>query len=303
MKLSFADIHCDTAYEAFMRSQSLIENSLSVSVNLSQGFEKYIQVLAIWSDKRLCDDDAYLRFFDVLNYIKKDIFPNDSIAFNTLDKNISFILSLEDARILNNDISRLNTIHKHGVKIITFLWSGNSCIGGAYNTSDGLTDFGKNAVSEATDLGIIPDISHASLQSAFDIFELCENRIPVIASHSDAFKINPHLRNLNDEQFKHIKNQGGVVGINLCKEHLGDFSDEPAVDTVFRHIEHYLSLGGEDIVCFGCDFDGAEIPMTLNNIASMQLIAEKMSKANYTDALIDKIFYLNAKNFILKNIK
>ena len=303
MRLSLADIHCDTAYEAFVTSQSVIYNSLSVSVNLAQCFERYIQVLAIWSDKRLNNDDAYLRFFDILNYIKKDISTNDSIAFNTFDKDISFILSLEDARILNNDISRLNTIHKQGVKIITFLWHGNSCIGGAYNTHCGLTSFGKKAVNKAAELGIIADVSHASIRSASDIFEIYEKRAPVIASHSNSYKITPHERNLRDEQFEYIKRQGGIVGISLCKEHLGEIYNKSSEYTVLKHIDHYLSLGGEDTVCFGCDFDGAETPPALSNIASMQLIAEKMARANYTNTLIDKIFYLNAKNFILKNIK
>lgn len=305
MKLSLADIHCDTAYEMFMSSQSFFDNSLSISLKLTECFEKYIQVLAIWSDKRLDNDLAYFRFFQILKYLKKDIFSNasyDMLDLTDFEKDVSLIISLEDARILNNDLSRLYSVYEQGVRIITFLWSGRSCIGGAYDTDCGLTEFGRSAVLKASELGIIPDISHASLQSSFDIFDLCEGQIPVIASHSNSFKIYPHPRNLTDEQFEYVKAHGGLVGINLCREHLCPLDENTSTAIVLRHIEHYLSLGGENTVCFGCDFDGANTPNEFKNISSLSLIAEEMAKLNYNNDIINKIFYLNAKNFISKNI-
>ncbi len=306
MKLSLADIHCDTAYEMFMSSESLFDNSLSVSIRLAKDFEKYIQVLALWSDKHLDNDSAYLRFFQMLEHLKRDIHSKHSdnmLDISDLDKDVSLIIALEDARILNNDISRLLTLYDLGVRIITFLWSGSSCIGGAYDTTEGLTAFGKSAVLGAVSLGIIPDISHASQKSSFDIFELCENHSPVIASHSDSFSVHNHSRNLTDEQFIYIKDCGGLVGINLCRDHLGVSDTASSLPTILRHIEHYLSLGGVDTVCFGCDFDGADTPKELASVSSLYLIAEEMKRLNYNDELINKIFYLNAKNFILKNIK
>ena len=42
-------------------------------------------------------------------------------------------------------------------------------IGGAFDTEKGLTDFGKKAVSKFLELGIIPDISHSSEQTAKEI--------------------------------------------------------------------------------------------------------------------------------------
>ena len=68
-------------------------------------------------------------------------------------------------------------------------------------------------------------------------------------------------------------------------------------------LEHYLSLDGENTLCFGCDFDGAETPFELSDITSLFTIAERMSSRGYSDSLIEKIFYLNAENFIKKNIK
>ena len=300
-QLSLADIHCDTPYEMFMTSQSFTDNSLSISAKKAEIYRKYLQVAAVWSDKVLDNDSAYKRSLEIIQYFKKDILFSESIGFFPDSSRINFILAIEDARILNNEISRLEHLYDEGVRILTPLWSGNTCIGGAYNTSEGLTDFGRLVIAKCLEFGIIPDVSHASLQSVDEIFELCLDKSPVIASHSDSYSINPHPRNLNDRQFSYIKKLGGLVGINLCSEHLGTFKN--GTDTVIRHIEHYLELGGDNIICFGCDFDGATTPAELTDIASLSLLANKMARMNYSDVLIEKIFYLNAKNFMLKYIK
>lgn len=291
--LSLADLHCDTPFEMFKSRQSFALNSLSVSLDKAGCFEEYIQIAAIWSDQRLDNDTAYARFFEIAEYFKRD----------TENADAHLLLSLEDARILNNDITRLDGIYDAGARLVTLLWGGESCIGGSYDTDTGLTAFGKSVTRRCTELGIIPDISHASTHSADDIFDICAGQIPVIASHSNSYSVNPHPRNLTDTQFQHVKEFGGVVGINLCSHHLGISDKKTPICTVISHIEHYLSIGGEDTVCFGCDFDGAPTPCGLEDISALPRIAEEMARLNYSNELIDNIFFNNARRFILKNIK
>lgn len=305
-KLSLTDIHCDTAYEMFKASQSFVDNSLSVSAKKAEIFEKYIQVAAIWSDKLLDNDSAYERFFEIADYLARDIKSSRNTAFLQkceLSAKNNIIISLEDARVLNGRISRIDDIFRAGVKFLTLLWSGETCIGGSFDTNIGLSDFGRDVVRRCIELGIIPDISHSSRQSADDVFGICAEKIPVIASHSDSYSVCPHQRNLTDAQFSQIKQCGGLVGINLCSEHLGISAGVKPLCTIMAHIEHYLSLGGENTVCFGCDFDGADTPHDFESIASLPTIAEEMARLNYSYELIDKIFFENAKNFIFKNIK
>lgn len=309
-KLSLADIHCDTAYEMFMRHESFISNSLSTSVALSACYEKYTQCMAVWSDKRLDNDQAYKQCFEIINYLRQDVLKSSEIYLYDKDDNhnrkkrILLILSVEDARILNNDLSRLDVLHRNGVKILTFLWSGVTCIGGSYDTSVGLTDFGKKVLQKCIDLRIIPDISHASAQSIEDVFEICDGNIPVIASHSDSYSIHPHPRNLTDEHFAYIKQCKGLVGINLCYSHLGISQDDKgALKKIINHIEYYLSLGGEDILCYGCDFDGAKTPAEFRNISSLSATSDELAKLNYSDDLINKIFFTNVENFIKNNFE
>ncbi len=301
-QLSLADIHCDTAYEIFKHSHSFFDNTEAVSLKKAEVYKDYLQVLAIWSDKALDNDSAYNRFFEIAEYLKKNISTLPKDIFSCGAHSVRLILSLEDARILNYDVSRLNALSESGVKIITPLWSGITCIGGAYDTDEGLSDFGVSVIKESLKKNIIPDISHASQRSARDIIRLAGTVSPVIASHSNSYSVYPHPRNLTDGQFKEIAELGGLVGINLCAEHLGVQEKEPPLETLMRHIEHYLELGGEDIICFGCDFDGAATPEGLQDITSLYSIAKEMLKRNFSYELIDKIFYSNAKNFISKYI-
>lgn len=304
--LSLADIHCDTALEIFNSGESFGDNSLSVSSSLARSFESYIQVTAVWSDKRLDNEQAYEQFFKVLEHLENSIKNDGSVSIfkgNQFTAKNNLILAVEDARILNGDIDRLTKLYTAGVRILTFMWSGKTCIGGSFDTDVGLTEFGKTVSRKCIELGVIPDISHASVRSSYDIFDICIGKTPVIASHSDSCSVYAHPRNLSDDQFLQIKKSDGLVGINLCKTHLGMNDSFDPTDMIMRHMEHYIELGGEDTVCFGCDFDGAETPFGFQNISSLYKIADEMAKRNYTNELINKIFYLNVKNFILKYIK
>ena len=188
------------------------------------------------------------------------------------------------------------------MRILTPLWKGETCIGGSFDTDAGLTDFGKDVIRKCIELGIVPDISHASIKSADDIFDISSGSSPVIASHSSSYTIFEHPRNLTDSQFCSVRESGGLVGVNLYTEALGLDARSDGIPTILEHIEHYLSLGGEDCVCFGCDFDGAQTPKDIPDVSYIYLFADEMSKLNYSESLIKKIFYENVNNFILKNI-
>jgi membrane dipeptidase len=121
-----------------------------------------------------------------------------------------------------------------------------------------LTDFGKRVVVRCFELGILPDLSHTNQFSAQDTIDLAiAAKKPLIASHSNAYGLYPHPRNLRDEHFVALRDNGGLVGLNFCHVHLCDETQERAcVSHLVRHLEHYLSLGGENIVAIGGDWDG-----------------------------------------------
>ena len=302
--MKYTDLHCDTAYEIYKSKSGLYKNNYHIDMEKAKIFEKYSQVFAVWSDNDKNDDENYADFFKIKNYLNENLAENDIILCKTgleykehENKSCAF-LAVEGGKLLSGDISRLDALYENGVRFFTLVWNGLCKIGGAFNTDAGLTDFGKEVVKRAGELGIIIDLSHSSDKTIIDVFEMTSK--PVIASHSNSRSVFELKRNLADGQFLEIKKRGGIVGISLCREHI---SDEPAtVSGIIKHIDYYMALGGENTVCFGCDFDGAEVPEDVGNISGILKICGELKKLGYDDMLIENIMYKNADNFIARNL-
>lgn len=294
------DLHCDTLSQLYKTKQDIKDAKLNISLDKAVNFSPYIQVMAIWSDASLCDEDAYLEYLEVLRYARKQ---NIFFAKNaSLLRQRSFFLAIEDARILSGDISRLDKLYSDGVRILTLNWRGESIIGGGWDTSLPLTPFGRSVVCKACSLGIITDISHSSEKASFEAIDIClkHNKIP-IASHSNSFTVCGHNRNLSDELFSLLCKNGSIVGISLAPEHL-DVEKKATINSILNHIYHYLSLGGENAVSLGCDFDGvSSLPLGIDSISDLKKLYNEIYD-NFGRDIAMKLFFQNAFNFICKYI-
>ena len=188
-----------------------------------------------------------------------------------------------------------------GVKSVILMWSGETCIGGSHNTEVGLTDFGKRAAREMLSHGMVLDISHASVASSKDIFEISAvYGKPVIASHSNAHAICPVSRNLHDWQIDAIVASGGVIGINLFRLFLEE-DGNATLDSILRHVEYFLARGAENALALGCDMDGADLPDEIPNLSYLDRVAEHLLAHGYSQKLINDLFFENAYRFAQKH--
>src|SRR5690606_41151379 len=73
--------------------------------------------------------------------------------------------------------------------------------------------------------------SHASTKTFYDVIETSTK--PVLVSHSNAAKITPHFRNLDDQQLAALKANGGVIGLNFYSGFL-DTTYNKRVEDLFR---------------------------------------------------------------------
>ncbi|NXE54532.1 DPEP1 Dipeptidase, partial [Casuarius casuarius] len=62
---------------------------------------------------------------------------------------------------------------------------------------DGLSSFGQTVLEEMNRLGMIVDLAHVSVKTMKDALTL--SKAPVIFSHSSAYGICPHRRNVPDD--------------------------------------------------------------------------------------------------------
>ena len=136
-------------------------------------------------------------------------------AIHQTGKKIAMI-GVENAYPIGEDLSKFEQYQKLGARYISFAHNGHSQFCDS-NTGEkdniwlynGLSELGKKAVYEMNRLGMMIDISHISKESMKQIVSL--SKAPIIASHSSARALCDHSRNLDDEQLKLLKANGGVV--------------------------------------------------------------------------------------------
>jgi len=214
----------------------------------------------------------------------------DAMAAGQTGKLAAF-LSIEGAEILDCSIERLREAHQLGVRMVGLTWNVENALSGtnAQAADRGLTELGRRFVRECQALGVIVDVSHLSVPGFWDVAE--ELTIPFVASHSNAYALCPHSRNLTDDQFSAIVKAGGVAGINFATLFLGE---RPDIDTVVAHMEHFLALGGEKTIAMGADFDGYDqLPQGIGGVEDMDKLAERLLQKNYSETLVSDIFYHN----------
>ncbi|MBE6600992.1 MAG: hypothetical protein E7637_00580 [Ruminococcaceae bacterium] len=306
MKLSLFDLHCDTPYEMYKQGQQLTKNDLAISLQGAGGFSRYAQVVAFWTPPHLGNEAGWEHLLQTYQNLLRDpavsrLTVNLSDTYpDAADTRPWLIPSVEDARILDGDLSRLDRLQKMGFRILTPLWAKESCIGGAHDTDCGLTAFGKAVAKKALSLGMLLDVSHASVRAAQELFELSEEyEKPILATHSNAFAVCPVSRNLRDEQIAEVIRSGGLIGINLFARFITTHSTV-TTESLLSHVEHFLSLGAEEHLSLGCDMDGCDLFPEIQSLSELPRLAECMLRHGYSEKLIGKLFFDNADRFAKK---
>ena len=215
------------------------------------------------------------------------------------ENKVAAFLTIENGSALAGDITRVHTLAEQGVRAITLTWNGENELGSGHTTDHGLSEFGKEAVREMEKEGVLVDVSHLN-DECFDEVVAHATR-PFVASHSNSRAVCGVKRNLTDDQFRTIRDMGGIVGLNYCSEFLSnDATDETAADVTFdqlaAHIEHWLDLGGEDVIALGGDWDGATVPAFLSDASMMPEFQNMLSK-HFGKTVMQKLCSDNALAF------
>lgn len=301
--MKLIDLHCDALYISTMQNVPL--NDSSLETKLADENDNKLECYAIWLPDDLSGDVAEELFYSAA-YRLKDECKKRNIKLLNSCKNLtsefsgntnSAFFTVENALALNGKLENVSRFSKLGVKIITLTWNAHNFIGDGADVKSpkGITEFGRQVIAEMEKNGIIADVSHSSDELFYDVAEI--SRKPFIATHSNSRAVTPHRRNLTDEQFKIIKDKNGLVGLNFHNAFLNTEPDCASVYDILRHTDHFLSLGGEDVIAIGSDFDGCTLPKDIKNSDSMAELFNLFLRHNYNETLVKKIFYKNALKF------
>ena len=305
-KYTVIDAHCDTASEILDSGEELYSNNRHLSLEKISNYNSYIQFYAAWVDKN--SKNPFLRAVEILDKIKQEVRQNSGVieeikCLNDVKSVISkrkhgAIYSIEDARALCGSVASVRAFYDLGVRAITLAWNDDNEVtdGIASIRGAGLTEFGKEVVREMNRLNMIVDVSHITEKGFWDVLQVSDS--PVMASHSNVKTLCSHRRNLSDAQISAMINKNGIICVNIYPDFLSD-DGCATIDTVILHIDHILSLGGENYIGLGSDFDGVDrLIDNFNGANDYAKLFEKMSKIGYSDALIDKITHKNMINFM-----
>ncbi|MBA4603721.1 dipeptidase [Thermoactinomyces mirandus] len=211
------------------------------------------------------------------------------------------ILTMEGADALQGELENLRLFFRLGVRQLGLTWNyaNEAADGIEEDRNGGLTLFGKKLIAEMERLGIILDVSHLSVRG---FWEVIGTNLPILASHSNCLSITPHKRNLDDEQIRAIINKQGLIGITFVPSFVCQPSHKATVDHILRHIEHVCSLGGENHLCFGSDFDGIENKIkNLRNYKEIYHLKNALLQ-HYPESMVKKWAWDNGFEFYLKHL-
>ena len=281
--LRYFDLHCDTAYECYVKNQEFYVNQLAVNGKGTDLFDEWCQFFAIWVKD---DKENPFSFY-------KSVFNDFKAKLSRSNKAPMPFFSVEGGAVLEGDLERLHILKNDGVKLLTLTWNGENALGGGCKIEKGLTDFGKSAIKLMNSLKIGCDLSHLNRKSFYSALELAE--FP-LASHSNCQKFCDNPRNLNDEQIDLLCRRNGIIGLCFYPEFLG----ENVFEKIYQNIFYLCDKGFEDNIAIGSDFDGGIMGEELNCLQKVPVLYSFLNQKGLNKALLDKIFYINAYNYIAK---
>ena len=299
MNFPVFDLHCDTA-DKLLAGAELNRNTAHIDLERAGTLPGYAQCFACFTTTggRYNPVDVFekklaLLMREMMNNPDKisQVFGAAEIEENLASSKMSAILTIEGPAGFGYDPALLEDLYKIGFRITTLGWNEDNPLTGSHVTGGGLTALGREYVQEAQRVGMIVDVSHLSDRGFWDIMDI--TKAPIIASHSNSRTICNHSRNITDDMFRAICNTGGVVGINLYPEFLGENAD---LQTVCQHVLHFASMDPEcNHIALGGDLDGFDgTPAGFFGVQDYPKLADALLANDLCEEKVYKIFWQNA---------
>ncbi len=212
------------------------------------------------------------------------------------------IMHMEGAEAIDRDFHALDVLHAAGLRSLGPVWSRPNVWGEGVpfrfpsdgNTGGGLTEAGKELIRACNARRIMVDLSHITEAGFWDVAAITD--APLVATHSNVHALCASARNLTDKQLAAIAESGGLVGLNFATAFLredGQMRADTPLETMLRHLDHLIGILGEDGVGLGSDFDGAQVPGAIGDVAGLPALIEEMRRHQYGEALVKKLCHGN----------
>lgn len=206
-------------------------------------------------------------------------------------------LTIEGGEAFGNDLASVEQFAAMGVRMAALTWNNENRLGhpACSGSGEGLTVFGREIVRRMHACRMAVDISHLNPAGVRD---LLDGPVAPMASHSCAWSLCHHTRNLTDDQLKALFQMGGFVGVNFYSCFLSE-DGRADLNRVVDHMAYMCDLGGEDCVGFGSDFDGIDAyPDGLRHAGDIPALLDTMRRRGFGETLVEKIAGLNFRRYL-----
>ncbi len=257
----------------------------------------------------------------------------DDIERIFADGKISSLIGMEGGHSIENSLAVLRATYELGARYMTIThWRSLEWADAATDApiAGGLTPFGEEVVREMNRLGMMVDLSHvapSTMHAAFDVTEA-----PVIFSHSSAYEVCRHVRNVPDDVLKRVRENRGIVMVcflgsfvseelrlweearsaerrRLMREHRDDRElverdmrswrernprPDATLEQVADHIDHIRDVIGVEYIGIGGDYDGTtSLPVGLGDVSTYPKLFVELLRRGYSDEDVARIAGLN----------
>ena len=248
---------------------------------------------------------------------------------------VAGMMGAEGGHQIENSLEAIGELHARGVRYLTLThadtidWADSATDDPRH---DGLSPFGVEVVREMNRVGMLVDISHVAATTMRDA--VAASRAPVIASHSSAYALARHDRNVPDDVIEMVGAGGGVVMVTFVPAFVVDGTARQATD-MFRadrelrrrfgdddegylaarqqvtsgldvevgtvadvadHVEHVRKVAGVDHVGLGGDYDGVDLlPAGLEDVTCYPAITAELLGRGWSESDVRKVLGDNAR--------
>jgi len=247
---------------------------------------------------------------------------------------IASLLGAEGGHQIDGSLAVLRMYHRLGVRYLTLTHNDN--VPWADSATDeralgGLSDVGREVVAEMNRLGMMVDLSHVSAETMRDA--LAASAAAVMFSHSSAYALCDHPRNVPDDVLTATANGGGLCMVSFVPRFLNQANrdwalaaedvaraagidpkelarfepfladlerrDPPppaTLDDVVAHVEHVREVAGIDHVGLGSDYDGVTtLPDGLEDVSCYPRLLEALADRGWS---ADDLAKLTCRNLL-----
>lgn len=253
---------------------------LSVGTDLTS-LERAVQFIALCTERIRRESDKYI-------LVEKA----EDISRAKKEKKLALSFMFQGTNPLAKDENMLEIYYRLGVRSMILAYNIRNPLGdGCVEARDaGLSELGVRMVEKMNRVGILIDCSHVGQKTSLEVMAL--SKLPVIFSHSCAYGVHPHPRNITDEQIRACAKTDGLIGVNGLGLWLGE--EKASATKLAEHIDYIAQLAGPKHVGLGTDiiyfFDVLDDFMEMNSIFYGQnYVRQKMGHPTWTSLQPEQI--------------